>query len=1201
MLKIAKGFQTSVNIAYDLHDDEKIRSFIPTQSSLDVIEDVLHAISPTSTQRSRVLIGSYGRGKSHIVLVLLSLLFKKDKNLFTNLLKKIKKTNPTFYELTLEYLSSDQKILPIVVRGNSTSLTQSFLVALDQILKEEGLSDLMPETHFQAAASKIKNWKNNYPSTFKNFKSLITRTSDNFILALEEYDASVYQEFVQLYPTLTSGSVFNPFFGFDVIDLFENVATKIRDKGFTGIFVVYDEFSKYLESSIARASNSDIKLLQDFAEKCDRSGASQMHLMLISHKDISNYIDSNLPKDKVDGWRGVSGRFKHLNLHNNYMQMYEIISEVIQKDIDSWEIFKEKHKHRFDELKERFTNNGLLNKNDKVEYKNAIEGCFPLHPVTTFILPRLSEKVAQNERTLFTFLSAQDKYTLSSFLKHNRREFSLLTPEVLYDYFEPLLRKEPRDSETYAIYRLTSTVLNKVEPDTIHSKILKTLSLIYLVEQFEKLPPYVDLIVDTFKDSVNDQQEIHIALKELIEKDCLVYLKRSNFYLKIKETSGENIPEEIDRFIQKKLSSKSVTDILNESTFESYMYPTEYNDKNSIIRYFDFLFIDSDDYCNTKNWDKRIADSDADGVIFAIIPKNLSEISDLKNSILSQKKTNKRMIFVLPKDYMDITKYALEYAAVVSLKEESQGDVVLSDEYDIYLEDLSEVIGTYITNYTRPENSCAEYFYQDLKQNLYRKAHLSNLLSSICYKVFAKTPIINNESINKNEISPITITSRTKILKGLLENELEPYLGLTGSGQDVSIMRSTLIQTGILVNADSSPAIDVSPPDKKMCGMLSEIRIFFTEKAAKKGGVEFQTLYDSLTSHKNGIGLKRGVIPIYIATVLHLYKKNLVILYCGNEVKITPELLNDINESPNHYSVILEDWDEKKANYIVHLESLFQEYAKENEKAYNVFTYLCLAMNHWYIALPKYAKEMTITFDSAGTAVEVETAFCRFLNNLKQLDLNPREFLFEKAFSIFGATDYAVIVDKIREVKLLYDNALEHLLNALIQNVKTMFSDSSIDCSLTSSIKDWYESLNERTLKNLFTNNENKILGLMASITNDEIGFIKKLAKSISYLRVEDWNNETYQQFMKELEIFKDTIDRFNQNKALSLDDNFSCEITFIDENGKKNPKHFTRISYSNRARLLLNEMKTHLEEYGRSITEQEKRQVLIELLEKLC
>ena len=63
-----------------------------------------------------------------------------------------------------------------------------------------------------------------------------------------------------------------------------------------------------------------------------------MHLMLISHKEIANYID-RLPKQKVDGWRGVSERFTHIHLNNNFTQTYEIIATVIQKDQRLWNIF----------------------------------------------------------------------------------------------------------------------------------------------------------------------------------------------------------------------------------------------------------------------------------------------------------------------------------------------------------------------------------------------------------------------------------------------------------------------------------------------------------------------------------------------------------------------------------------------------------------------------------------------------------------------------------------------------------------------------------------------------------------------------------------------------------------------------------------------------------------------------------------------
>lgn len=382
---VEKGFQTSINIAYDLHNENKIKSFIPTIASIDIVEDILLSTSANATNRARILIGAYGKGKSHIILMLVSLLFKKDIALFEVLLNKIKEHNPKLYEFAVEYINSDKKLLPIIINGSSASLTQSFLSALQQALKNEDLTDLMPDTNFKAAIATIELWKKDYPNTYKKFADNLTESVDNFVISLKEFDVSAYEIFDKLFPKLTSGSAFNPFANVDVVELYEDVVDKIRVKGFDGVYIIYDEFSKYLESSIANATISDTKLLQSLAEKCDRSGNKQMHLMLISHKDISNYIDKNLPKEKVDGWRGVSGRFKHINLHNNFSQMYEIISAVIKKSPDFWNEFEAENSNRFKSLIERLAGNGLLDKADKLTANVVIEGCYPLHPISTFI------------------------------------------------------------------------------------------------------------------------------------------------------------------------------------------------------------------------------------------------------------------------------------------------------------------------------------------------------------------------------------------------------------------------------------------------------------------------------------------------------------------------------------------------------------------------------------------------------------------------------------------------------------------------------------------------------------------------------------------------------------------------------------------------------------------------------------------------
>ena len=479
MVSVASGFQYSVNIGYDLGNDNKLRNFIPTTSALELLEDILQSTSPTSTDRARVLVGAYGKGKSHIVLTILSMLMKKDLSLFEKLLPKIQ-ANPKLSQLVNNYYESNNRILPVVITGSNTSLTQAFLMSLQRTLASFNLLGAMPDTNYHAAVSVIARWEREFPETFERFKGMLEEPVSSFVDRLNNYDVSAYESFEKAYPQLTSGSVFNPFLGFDVVELYESVVKSLRAEGFTGIYVVYDEFSKFLEANITDASVSDTKMLQDFAEKCNRSGNLQLHLMLISHKEISNYIDK-LPKQKVDGWRGVSERFKHIHLNNNFSQTYEIISAVIQHREPLWTDFYHSHISDFDALFNRYSKHQMFLETAG-DLTTALVGCYPLHPLSTVILPRLSERVAQNERTLFTFLSAEGNATLASFLgTYDDGKFQLLTPDLIYDYFEPLFKKEAYAGEIHSTYVLTSTILAQLPDNTLCAKIIKAISLIYIL------------------------------------------------------------------------------------------------------------------------------------------------------------------------------------------------------------------------------------------------------------------------------------------------------------------------------------------------------------------------------------------------------------------------------------------------------------------------------------------------------------------------------------------------------------------------------------------------------------------------------------------------------------------------------------------------------------------------------------------------
>ncbi len=1200
-IMLAKGFQTSVNIAYDLHNEIKIQNFIPTMSSIEIIGDILQSVSTNTSSRARFLVGAYGRGKSHIILVMLSLLFEKNIKLFTQLLGKIKSTNSNLYEYVTQYLNSEKKLLPIIISGNSSSLTQSFLNALQQTLRNEGLEDIMPTTNFISVENTVSKWKKDYPDTYRKFSKILDEDVDSFLVSIKEFNVSAYEKFKTLYPQLTSGSEFNPFIGFDVIELYEKVLDELIRKGFSGIYIVYDEFSKYLESSISTASVSDTKLLQDFAERCDRSGEKQMHLMLISHKDISNYIDNNLPKEKVDGWRGVSGRFLQMDLHNNFSQMYEVIATVIKKDKVFWDYYVNKNKALFSSIQGQALAMGVL---EKENVKLAVEGCYPLHFLSTFILPRLSEKVAQNERTLFTFLSSEQKNTLSYFLNSvDEKEFPFLTPDYLYDYFEPLLKKEHYTSEISKLYKLTNKVLQKVENNTLGIKIIKTIALCYFIEQFEKLPPTYDTIINAFSTSDSEISEIRGTLEQLIEKDCIIYLKQSNGYLKIKETSGVDIQKELSELIEKNHDTLQVKNILNDAIFENYIYPVAYNDEMEIVRYFDFKFITVNDFLNVSNWNKKTISSSSTGVVYGIIPDNEAEIVCIKEAILTASHENKHFLFIVPTYFMQIKKICYEYAVMHQIKERFIDNELLADECDIYLEDLGEVINSYVARYVRPELKKAEYFYCSKKLNIKRKAQISTKLSEICYEIYTNTPVINNESINKNLLPTVAIKSRNRIIAGLLENELSPNLGLSGTGQDVSFMRSTLIQTGILKEKNDKAYLDLYTCDKAIAQMLKVIMDYVMSSTDK--GKSFEELYKILIEPSYGYGLKKGVIPIYLAVALHSVKQYVVIKCKNEELKTSVDLLNSINENPGKYVLYLEDWNEEKTQYIEELSSIFEDYIIEKEKVFNSFNFIVSAMSRWYVELPRYTKEFKTVYQGLGKTQKsnpLAKRHIKFLSSLKQGNLNAREFLFEKIHKIYEHDKFNLsVVSNIKEAKTFFDTTKKELIKTLANDVKNIFSKNQKQATLYSIVRDWYELLEPSTASHLFSNGEDKLLSLASTITNDEKTFIERLAKAITGLRIDDWNDNSVLSFLDTLQAMKTTIEEFNSQSYLKTENSNLYTITFTYTSGENVERTFQKIKCKGRAKLLYNSIVNEIEEMGQSISEQEKRQVLMDLLEKMC
>lgn len=1202
MINVEKDFQSSVNIAYDLHDTKKIKNFIPTTESISLFEEIFSSTNNSSTKRAHILIGAYGKGKSHIVLEILSLLLEKDKKLFSKFLNKVKEINPGLYQDAEIYIESNKKLLPIIISGSSTSLSQSFLSSLYQTLKQNDFAELMPDTNYTAAVNTIKKWEREYPATYKEFTKKINLKVSDYIERLRNYDSEVYSDFLDLYPQLTSGSEFNPFTGFDIVELYEKVNDKLiaSSKGYKGIYVIYDEFSKYLESSIGKASINDIKLLQDFAEKCCRSGNNQMHLLLISHKEISNYIDT-LPKEKVDGWKGVSERFVHIIMHSDYSQVYEIMNAAIIKNEALWNAFLSDYNQSFQNIRLTNTFKRLFVNIGENELCNIVEGCYPLHPVTTYILPRFSEKVAQNERTMFTFLSADEKNTLASLIKNTDYKIGngilFITPDLLYDYFENQMRSEPYTSPIKSFYNISKKILTSLEEGSLESKIIKTLSLLYSLNQFERLPPTSEVINDIYKDAGYDYKEINKAINELLTNDNFLYLRRSNNYLQLKENSGTNIDILISDMIEKRKNKITDVQILNKYNLDKYLYPVEYNTNNEITRYFEFIFITANELFNAASSSAFESNSQADGVVIGIIPDDI--LRETIEKALKEKTSEAQLsVFVLPSKFNSISEDLRKLDAIEYIKSENRNDPILYDELELIEQDLSEIVSNFIRAYTHPEFGKSIYYAQGERKKLYRKASFSHLLSQLCENMYTLTPIINNEPLNKKELTGAARKSRNILIDAIL-NSNDADLGING-GQELSFKRSTLCVTGILDETGKHKYFDIegnklSPNYGTMFAIINQ----FIEDA-KISSIPFTNIIYALTNKYNHFGMRLGVIPIYIAVIFSKIANNIVIKDKTSELKLNSETICNAIENPAEYFLNVVPWSKDKENYIKKLEARFADYLNKSDKQVVGYNYLLNAIVDWVRELPKYSREL-----KTNTPKE----YIAFMNVLKTPGIGAQEILFNQTKKIFNSENYSdEIFHSIDSLKSYYDKALYVLETGLITLTKNALKVGNKNDTLCSCGEKFRNILDKHVSEHKFANHAENLYKVFATCGNDEFKVTKSLALTLTGINTVDWSETTIPIYEKQLIEYIETLKnyKYSEPTKVSLEadtqknGNGTYFINFVNEDGTTTSRNFEKVEYSSKANGLKSEISNILDEYGQSISDAEKRQVLLKLLEEL-
>lgn len=1186
-LGVDRNFQTSVNLEFDLNNIEKVRGYIPTEQSVKILGEYLKAVYFEQEHQSRasVLIGPYGRGKSHLFLILSAILsldiygvsekLSRDMAaILDELCSRIKEVDSEIGALASEIVASNIRLLPIIINSNSSDINQAFLVALKDALDNAGLSNLLPETYFDVATSMIDKWRSSFPDAMKKLTSILNKqkiTVEDLYMRLNQYNQDAYRLFCDCYPEVAAGSTFNPLTNMDVVKLYASVNTALCEQTqYSGMYIVFDEFSKFLESNLESAKMYNFKIIQDMAEAATRSGKKQMHFACITHKEILDYSTS-------DSFKTVEGRFKQIHFVSSSEQSYELIANAIKKHPEYNE-FKEKYQHEFKKAIDQFSLTGLFaDLSEESFVQKLVFGCFPLSPLTAYALLRVSEKVGQNERTLFTFLAQDDDHTLTQFINKDHASVSFLTFEYIYDYFEPLFRKEVFNASVHSIWAKADSAIRQLN-DKDQINIVKAISIIYIVndDNFKAMPTSIRAAL------VMDEEVFTRAVNALLRANIMSQRDSAEYVLLT--ANGVDVQKNVAAQAAK-IAKINRCKILSEAVSLGYIIPREYNDRYSIFRYFKNVFMEASEFLKYKNA-QQINVGTCDGIIIHIINDD-TQLTESITDKISSFKGCPQIVICVSTVLFDKDILLKKYLAVQDLKKSKTAalDPHYLDELEVFEEDLKKSIDRTISSMFSASSANSAYHNCDgAISGVFKQNNLNQKISQICEKCYSETPIINNEMVNKNVLSGQVEKARDVVVGWILDHSDDNVIPcMSGYGPEVSIFKSFFSWTGL----DKSQNVD----DKNINSILALITARVRECEHKKRN--FDDLYQTLTGTPYGV--RQGIIPLFIAYVLRQYKENVIFYYAGKEVELSSELLANLNASPASYTLLLESGTETRDEYLGNLEALFASYIDVNSGSINRVYRVVRGMQGWMRSLPEYTKKYQTIFAS-GKASPISDAVVFLRSELLKYDINSRELLFTAFANKFGKKgQFDVCYQTICDCKAQLDNHLSDFKLELSKKAIALFAPK-YQGGLSSAIKTWFDALSDDTKKQMFDIATHDLMKYASKLDGyDDSKALNDLAYLYTSMAVEDWNDALVEKFLSSL---SNSISKVNDFVVIPTSKGLSnMKITLSD---RVIETSFSNIDISPLGSTVLRNLKSIFDDYNGSIEPDEQLAILIRMMKDI-
>jgi len=809
--QIHRRYYRSVNLERDLYNPDAVEGYVLTERSSETLARIFPSFSKKETHRAWTLTGVYGTGKSAFAHYLASLCAGKRFAVHDKAVHIIE-----------HFLVEDETILTAIDR-----LPKSGLVIAVATGQQEPLTWTL--------ARALADGADQFFTRKQQGASLLMR--------LHDWKFQAEDGKCQAKPQ-------------DILQVIQELVTKAK----THLLFIVDELGKNLEYANHHQGKEDLYLLQQIAE-LSLKGDHQVYFIGLLHQSFTGYSD-RLSITEQNEWNKIQGRFVDIPFTELPSQMTRLIAQVIDRQkadfllprIQDWA------KEWYSVLEE------MIPQDITAE---LLENIYPLHPLTALILPLLCTRYAQNDRSLFTFLTSDEPHSFKEFLTEStptHQWLPTLNIHKLYDYFVETVAGLASRLNFQRWVEIKGLIEEAQGQSLDVLKILKTIGIFNLITTAGNYRATGDLVAWALCDRADETEKQYWLNKidQLKEKGLISHRGKSG-ELRLWQGSDFDIEKAIANYIEQNRQNRaSISNLLSKIYPLKPLVTQRHYVRTGTLRYFEQRYGDS-----RIEWTKlNCSDASYDGLILYWLDRSFPE------NIPSHTVDTKPLIIVKIEDYELLQKRGEELQALRTIATQEtmlQNDGVARREVRYHWVEAQRLLDEAIVhalNWSTGKNDC---WIAGAKVNISSTRIFQSKLSDLCDRIYHKGMILENELINRRELTGQGTKARRELITAMIEKGDRPRLDLEGYGPEVAMYASVLQATGIHQLLSQEEAFEGErwgfvPPfqDSGLITIWQAIETFCT--TAKDQVRSLDQLYRELEQAPYGV--KVGIIPILFAAVL---------------------------------------------------------------------------------------------------------------------------------------------------------------------------------------------------------------------------------------------------------------------------------------------------------------------------------------------